>query len=505
MLFGRLFTRLSKSSISKNNRFYKLFGSSIPCLVGSICGYFYYDNSPYIHMTGSIKENFENGENSSKYIQKLPNHVQYLLIGDGVEIFSAAQAIRASDVTSKVAVVCPRGHPPYIRDAFVREFVDFDRDISSRQEIYNVFKKLFFEQPNFYLDISDYSNIENGAIFIANNLRVDSVDSESCTAKFGPEIVKFDRCLVSPSAVPKISRNLIHNLSTFDDFLDIFSVLSEAKNVIISGDSIMVAQLISILQTHPQRLFNLTYVRRSDRPLLSGVLPLHLAQVVENELEKYGLKVIITKENTETVCPHGVKVSLCLEDGVTVEGDLYIEISPDSRINHLFGTSSSDEGEVMADKYLNVSPNIWAVGDSVSVENFYFGKRSFQGYDNAFMSGKLAGLNMTGHEMIHRIIPMFWSYVGPIELEGCGVLDPVLRTVSVFEDEQAKSISERRGVIFYLNEDSVIVGVCLWNPTRKSSSHLLRQVVASKMKEDDILGVSKLINLFDVEDNNDEP
>lgn len=62
-----------------------------------------------------------------------------------------------------------------------------------------------------------------------------------------------------------------------------------------------------------------------------------------------------------------------------------------------------------------------------------FGRRRIEHHDNAVISGRLAGENMTGAERPYKHQSMFWSDLGPdVGYEAIGIVDSSLPTVGVF-------------------------------------------------------------------------
>jgi len=142
------------------------------------------------------------------------------------------------------------------------------------------------------------------------------------------------------------------------------------------------------------------------------------------------------------------------------------------------------------------------------------GRRRVEHHDHAVASGKHAAANMTGARRPYLHIPMFWSDLGSIAYEAVGIIDSKLKTVGIWEKPLEFQISEstspsstttadaaatssespttaeipptspsttkelsnwippvaageltpyNRGVVYYINNDEVVVGAVLWN------------------------------------------
>jgi len=74
---------------------------------------------------------------------------------------------------------------------------------------------------------------------------------------------------------------------------------------------------------------------------------------------------------------------------------------------------------------------------------------------------------------VYEHLPMFWSDLGRLGYEAVGILDPKMKTVSVWEkpkssdgnyvEPSTKSPDYKKGIVYYLNKEDRVVGVILWN------------------------------------------
>ena len=62
---------------------------------------------------------------------------------------------------------------------------------------------------------------------------------------------------------------------------------------------------------------------------------------------------------------------------------------------------------------LEARSNVFGAGDCISYHDISLGRRRVEHYDHAAMSGRLAGLNMTGAKKPYTHQSMFWSDLGP--------------------------------------------------------------------------------------------
>ncbi len=210
---------------------------------------------------------------------------------------------------------------------------------------------------------------------------------------------------------------------------------------------------------------------------------------------------------------------------------------------------------------LEARSNLWSAGDAASFFDPVLGRRRVEHHDHAVVSGRLAGENMTGAGRPYTHQSMFWSDLGPkIGYEAIGLVDSTLNTVGVFAkatkrdspkaaseesggtmrsdaeaeevvgSEKAVSVAEvedfkdvgnevkkgsnedadstmsgegnnaykyGKGIIFYLNDESRVVGLLMWNIFGRMG--LARKIVRENKKYEDLAELAKLFKIHDDE------
>jgi programmed cell death 8 (apoptosis-inducing factor) len=133
---------------------------------------------------------------------------------------------------------------------------------------------------------------------------------------------------------------------------------------------------------------------------------------------------------------------------------------------------------IVVNAELEARTNVFAAGDVSSYHDVALGRRRVEHYDHAMMSGRLAGLNMTGAQKIYSHQSMFWSSIGnKINYEAVGIIDSRLQTISAWGKlDPIKDEEYNKGVVYYMRE-SKVVGVLLWNVNNKVDS--AREIIAS--------------------------
>ena len=139
--------------------------------------------------------------------------------------------------------------------------------------------------------------------------------------------------------------------------------------------------------------------------------------------------------------------------------------------------------------------DVYVAGDAASFMHAQHGRIRHEHHDNALVTGKIAGLNMTGEHKTVNVNSLFWSDLGnDVGLEGTGRIDSSLETVGVYAKTDDKDNEYAKGVVFYKDAQDVVVGVLLWNVFNHMST--ARRIVNEHRKYEDLMEVAKLFNLY---------
>jgi programmed cell death 8 (apoptosis-inducing factor) len=269
---------------------------------------------------------------------------------------------------------------------------------------------------------------------------------------------------------------------------------------------------------------------------MGKILPEYLSAWTTNKVKAEGVNVM---SNTEVI---GVKFEnekliLILSDGKSIKVDhaiIAVGVEPNTDMAQKSDLEVDPElGGYLVNTELMARSHLYAAGDCACFYDPKLGRRRIEHHDNAVVTGRLAGENMTGGTSPYIHQSMFWSDLGPdVGYEAIGVVDASLPTVGVFAkasdkdapkevitetgdgskseadndeqkdegdaNEQAKKRNKVddyvKGVVFYLRDD-VVVGIVLWNVFNRMS--IARQVLKEERKYDDLNEVAKLFNIHE--------
>jgi 3-phenylpropionate/trans-cinnamate dioxygenase ferredoxin reductase component len=114
---------------------------------------------------------------------------------------------------------------------------------------------------------------------------------------------------------------------------------------------------------------------------------------------------------------------VALPDGRTVECDFAVAaVGATPNMDLLHGTPIAAGRAILADEHCRTSvPGIYAAGDCAAVFDPLFGKhRVLDHWDNAMVTGALAGRNMAGIDEAYSAVNYFFSDVFELSLSGWG-------------------------------------------------------------------------------------
>ena len=344
-------------------------------------------------------------------------HVKYLLVGGGLASSSAAEAIRAVDREGSILLINSEVNRPYHRPPLSKEYL---RRHKPRGE-------LFAREADWF---------EKNHVALQTGRRVSHLDVSRMSAVLdnGQEI-SFDRLLLAtgataaPLAIPGALLPNLFYLRTIDDCDVLHHAIDKAKAegrphergrgraVVIGGGllgvetSASLAQLglsVDLLLKHPHPWSR--FAGESTGRFLSLYLQKHGVRVHPDSsprrLEGDGRvqRVLLPNEST-VACDFAVAT---------------IGAAPNRELLH--GTPIAAGRAILVDEHCRTNvPGIYAAGDCAAVFDPLFGKhRVLDHWDNAIVTGRLAGRNMAGIDESYSTVNYFFSDVFDLSLSAWG-------------------------------------------------------------------------------------
>uniref|UniRef100_T1J3Z2 FAD/NAD(P)-binding domain-containing protein n=1 Tax=Strigamia maritima TaxID=126957 RepID=T1J3Z2_STRMM len=486
--------------------------------------------------------------------QTPPNFAPYMIIGGGTSAFAAFRSIRSNDPTAKVLVITEEQHFPYMRPPLSKELWFAEDPKTTKTLRFKQWngkeRSLFLEQDDFYILPYDLESKETGGVAVLRGRKVVKVDPYSSKVTLDNNVeIGYEKCLIATGGTPRnlplfedAPRPLKERISVFrsiDHFRDVDKLLKKVNSITVIGGGFLGSELACAFGRRSKKLgFEVNQVF-PEGGNMGSVLPEYLSKWATGKVKIEGVKVH-TDVNVVGAClTNKNRVLLRLSDGEEIETDHVVVaagLTPNTELAKFAGLEVDRQlGGYVVNSELEARSNIWVAGDAACFFDPQLGRRRVEHHDHAVVSGRLAGLNMTGAKRPYSHQSMFWSDLGPdVGYEAIGVVDATLPTVGVFAkasdkdspkgvvDETGDSIRSEtelrapettpttleakppkkgeeygKGIVFYLKDD-VIVGILLWNVFNRMS--VARKVIKEGKKFDDLNEVAKLFNIHDTED-----
>uniref|UniRef100_A0A1I7XJQ5 Apoptosis-inducing factor 1, mitochondrial n=1 Tax=Heterorhabditis bacteriophora TaxID=37862 RepID=A0A1I7XJQ5_HETBA len=403
-----------------------------------------------------LARNLETGSTPTGKTVQTPEFVEYLLVGAGTAAYYAALAIRARDANAKVLMIGEEKYLPYNRPPLSKELWWYG------------------DENGFFVPVEDLNSTAHGGVSLLRGKRVTKLcpDNKKAFLDDGTTI-SYKKCLIATGGKPK-------SLPILD------SASSDIKERILyfRGAS-----------------FNCFFSFITD-----GMLRTHYSKVTDS-LRNTGVKVF-TNAKITGVLKNEDKVELQVDLSKSLVSDyilVAVGIQPDTAIAEASGLEIDPRlGGIATDAELRVRSGVYAAGDACSFYDRSLGRRRVEHWENAHISGRLAGENMTGAKKAFWYQPSFFTKISPhIHINAVGNTDSSLPTVSVFSKDvsgyfQKEELGRKyeRGIVFYMGDKDKVVGVLLLN-VFGSSIDVARRLIDDARSVTDFRELAKLFPLYE--------
>jgi 3-phenylpropionate/trans-cinnamate dioxygenase ferredoxin reductase subunit len=344
-------------------------------------------------------------------------HVKYLLAGGGLASGSAAEAIRARDPVGSMMLVGQEINRPYHRPPLSKQYL---RRQISRSE-------LMVEPLGWF----DQNKVE-----LRTGRRVAQLDTARHTATLdNGEEVNFDTMLIAtgaaprPLSVPGADLPNVYMMRTIEDVDRVHHAIDQAKHegqrhdagrgrVAVIGAGALGVEVAA----------SLTQCGLSVDLIVRGGWPWHkyagegAGKFLARYFEIHGIKVH-TKAILEKLEGDGRVQRIVLADGQSISCDFVLgAVGMVVNREILRGTPIDAERAILVDSHCRTNiDGIFAAGDCAAVFDPLFGKhRVMDHWDNAKLTGQIAGTNMAGGDAGYDAVSHFSSAVFDLSLSAWG-------------------------------------------------------------------------------------
>jgi len=310
-------------------------------------------------------------------------HYDYVIIGGGIAGVSAAEAIRSKDAQGRIAILSKEDDflysrvllPSYVRGKIARE-------------------KAFLRTENSYTskNIDLYRNIS--AVNIDFETREINTSSR--------DIVTFGKLLISaggtpiPWNIPGSDNERVMRLQTIADADKAHAFLQHARGseekLIVVGGSFIALEFIESAVSYGLNVESMIREKKFFGELLDDPG----WEFLNRNFERHG--VVVHKESqikAITESSGNIEVDLGNEKKISGIG-LGIGIGVARNLDVFQGTGIDIGRGIVANQYLETSrDHVWTAGDITEYYDVIFNEHRLIGnWTNAFMQGRVAGLNM---------------------------------------------------------------------------------------------------------------
>ncbi|CAJ0598337.1 unnamed protein product [Cylicocyclus nassatus] len=443
--------------------------------------------------------------------KKVPEHVEYLLVGAGTAAYYASLAIRARHADAKVLMIGEEDYLPYNRPPLSKELWWYgDEKVASTLQYTSLAGKkrdIFFEADGFFVPCSELPSTAHGGVSLLKGRRVEKICPDEKKAYLDDKTcIKYDKCLIATGGRPKtlpelksspeLEKRVVY-LRGIEDYRRLESICKSSKSVTIVGGGFLGSELAYSIRRKYENVAVNQVIAESGN--LSGVLPEHLSKKAADSLREIGVNVMT---NTKIISARrkGDNVELEVNGSKKVTSEyvvVAIGIEPDVTVAKASGLEVDDRlGGIATDAELRVRTGIWAAGDAASFYDRSLGRRRIEHWENAQISGRLAGENMTGAGKAFWYQPSYFTKIAPKwHINAVGITDSSLPTVSVFAKDHDEKESYDRGVVFYKGADGKVVGVLLLN-VFGSGVDVARRLIEEARSVEDFQQLAKLFSLY---------
>jgi NAD(P)H-nitrite reductase large subunit len=310
---------------------------------------------------------------------------QFVIIGNSAAGIAAAQAIRQRDKSARIIIVSDEDYFGYCRCLISYYLAGEIKE-----------DKILYRPESFYKE----NDIE-----LLLNKKVSRVDpKKNRVICEGKDSFAYDALLVATGASPNfpqtegIKKRGVFGLRTIKDAKEIFGLVPVTKTACILGGGLVGLKAAYALK---RRNLDVKVIIKSQQ-VLSQILDLESAKIIERRLEDNGIELILGQDIVEIIGEEGEIKAVKLESGKVIGCSLIIvgkgvsaniAIVKDAGIN-------TNEGIVVDSLMQSNIPNIYAAGDVAESFDLAIGRHSMNAlWPIAVEQGKIAGANISGESL----------------------------------------------------------------------------------------------------------
>jgi len=306
---------------------------------------------------------------------------KYLIIGNSAGGIGAAEAIRQLDKKGALTIVSEEPYPAYSRP-LISKYLTGERNL----------EEILFRPFDFY----DQNNI----IFLpGKKVSHLGLDHQSAQLEDGEQIA-WEKLLLAVGGKPIFpkmkgsSKRGVFTFTNLDDAKAIDRFLDNARKAVVIGGGLIG---ISATEALIKRELDVIVVEMKER-ILNTILDEQASLMAEEVLKQAGVE-IIAGQTVAKINGRGTVEEVILDNGAAIACDLVvvaIGVSPRPELA-LDAKLEVNRGIVVDRNMATNHPKVYACGDVAEAYDFVYGdNRPTPIWPNAYVGGRIAGLNMAG-------------------------------------------------------------------------------------------------------------
>jgi NAD(P)H-nitrite reductase large subunit len=306
---------------------------------------------------------------------------KYLIIGNSAGGIGAAEAIRQVDKEGALTIVSEESYPVYSRP-LISKYLTGERTL----------EEILFRPLDFY----DQNNI----VFLPGK-KVTHLELNHQTAQLEDgEQIAWEKLLLAVGGNPIFprmkgsSKRGVFTFTKLDDAKAIDRFLDNARKAIVIGGGLIG---ISVTEALIKRGVDVIVVEMKER-ILNTILDEQASLMTEEVLKQAGVEIIAGQTVVE-VNGRGTVEEVILDNGVAIPCDLVVvAIGVSPRPELVLDAKLEINRGIVVDRHMATKhPGVYACGDVAEAYDFVYGEsRLTPIWPNAYVGGRIAGLNMAG-------------------------------------------------------------------------------------------------------------
>jgi NAD(P)H-nitrite reductase large subunit len=306
---------------------------------------------------------------------------KYLIIGNSAGGIGAAEAIREVDKAGSVTIISDEPHPCYSRPLI-------SKYLAERCPL----ERMLFRPADFYS--------QNNIVSLLGK-KVNNLGLESHTAEVDDsQRIIWEKLLLAMGGMPivprieSIDKRGVFAFTTLDNAKAIDKFLDNAHKAVVIGGGLIG---ISVTEALVKRGVEVTVVEMKQR-ILNTILDEQASLIAEEILRQAGVRVI-TEQTVAEITGELLTERVVLGNGERIPCDLVVvAIGVLPRTELTLGTEIKANQGIVVDRHMATShPQVYSCGDVAEAYDFVYGtNRLTPVWPNAYLGGRIAGLNMAG-------------------------------------------------------------------------------------------------------------